>query len=129
MFPEDKSRVLDELRARHGPVAMVGDGGNDAPGTADVVVTGEALNGLAHAVDLARRARTIVRRNLVFAASAMVVVVILALSGKISLTAGVIGREGSTVVIASHGLRLMRDRRPSARPTRPGTAVGTRPPG
>lgn len=128
--PEQKAEVLTELAAG-GPIAMVGDGVNDAPAlatahvgiaigaagtdvaleTADVVVLGEDLGALAHAVRLSRRTQRIVRQNLVFAVGVMASLVIAALFGWIGLTIGVIGHEGSTVVVVFNGLRLLADGR------------------
>ncbi|MFO8237597.1 MAG: cation-translocating P-type ATPase [Prochlorococcaceae cyanobacterium] len=83
--PEQK---LERMRARRaaGPVAMVGDGINDAPAlaaadlgiavgtgtqiaqdSADLVVMGDRLEGIVQALGLARRTMTKVRQNLVWA--------------------------------------------------------------
>jgi Cd2+/Zn2+-exporting ATPase len=90
----------------------IGAAGTDvALETADVVVMGDDLEGIPYARELSRRARRIVVQNLVFALAVMVILVGLALSGNISLPAGVVGHEGSTIIVIMNGLRLLPGRR------------------
>jgi Cd2+/Zn2+-exporting ATPase len=56
---------------------------------------------------LSQRARSIIRQNLFISLGTVVVLVGFALAGKIPLTLGVVGHEGSTVIVVMNSLRLL----------------------
>jgi Zn2+/Cd2+-exporting ATPase len=125
--PQAKLQCIHDWRAAGKKVAMVGDGINDAPsltaadvsigmGTrgsdaaleqADVILMHDKIENIEQAVRLSRRARSIIRENIAISLSVILVLIVSALSEKINLTAGVIGHEGSTVVVILNGLRLL----------------------
>ncbi|MDT5237484.1 MAG: cobalt/nickel-transporting P-type ATPase [Mycobacterium sp.] len=127
LLPEDKVEEVRRREADGHRVLFVGDGINDAPAmaaahasiamggngadltldTADAVTVRDELATIPAVLALGRRARRVVIANLVIAATFITGLVAWDLFGHLPLPLGVAGHEGSTVIVALNGLRLL----------------------
>jgi cation-transporting P-type ATPase D len=98
------------MAAAHASIAMGRTGADLSIDTADAVTVRDELTVIPTVLALARRARRIVIANLVIAGSAIVALVTWDLVGELPLPLGVAGHEGSTILVALNGLRLLTDR-------------------
>jgi heavy metal translocating P-type ATPase len=128
LLPQDKVDAVHDLQARGARVLLVGDGINDAPAlaaahtgvamgragsdlaldTADAVIMRDDLATVPAVITLSRRARRVVTANLIIAAVIITTLVTWDLAGHLPLPLGVLGHEGSTVIVGLNGLRLLR---------------------